>query len=141
MTENASGKPAFENVDQLADQLMDRADGDQVQLLGPDGLLTQLRATRNFEPKMVPEHTRPLAGFTDGSGCAGPTTRPVAARFLFGNETCPFPHVTALVDLAVDLAGIEPSRGAVDGRGHKSPIEILAEGPEIVVQAARSRRK
>ena len=45
MTENASGKPAFENVDQLADQLMDRADGDQVQLLGPDGLLTQLRAT------------------------------------------------------------------------------------------------
>ena len=54
MTENASGKPAFENVDQLADQLMDRADGDQVQLLGPDGLLTQLRATATSSRRWCP---------------------------------------------------------------------------------------
>jgi hypothetical protein len=41
MTENASGNLPFGDVDRLADQVMDRADADQAQLLGPDGLLIQ----------------------------------------------------------------------------------------------------
>jgi transposase-like protein len=42
MTENASDQALPGDVEQLAEQLMDRAEADQAQLLGPDGLLTQL---------------------------------------------------------------------------------------------------
>jgi putative transposase len=42
MTENVSAEVAAHDVDRLAEQLLDRADADQAQLLGPDGLLTQL---------------------------------------------------------------------------------------------------
>jgi hypothetical protein len=38
-TENAPDKVPFGDVDQLADQLMNRADADQARLLGPDGLV------------------------------------------------------------------------------------------------------
>lgn len=40
-TGHSSGQPR-EDVERLAEQLLDRADADQAQLLGPDGLLTQL---------------------------------------------------------------------------------------------------
>jgi hypothetical protein len=42
MTENLHAGVDALDVDQLADQLLDRADADQAQLLGTDGLLTQL---------------------------------------------------------------------------------------------------
>lgn len=42
MIEETNGEPAAEDVERLADQLLDRADAEQAQLLGPDGLLTQL---------------------------------------------------------------------------------------------------
>ena len=42
MPENVDAEPRLGDVDQLADQLLDRADADQAQLLGPEGLLTQL---------------------------------------------------------------------------------------------------
>jgi putative transposase len=42
MPENTDAEPRLGDVEQLADQLLDRADADQAQLLGPDGLLTQL---------------------------------------------------------------------------------------------------
>jgi transposase-like protein len=42
MPENTDAEPQLGDVEQLADQLLDRADADQAQLLGPDGLLTQL---------------------------------------------------------------------------------------------------
>jgi putative transposase len=42
MTENVSAEVDAHDVDRLADQLLDRADADQAQLLGPEGLLTQL---------------------------------------------------------------------------------------------------
>jgi putative transposase len=41
MTDEVHEQPT-EDVEQLAEQLLDRADADQAQLLGPDGLLTQL---------------------------------------------------------------------------------------------------
>jgi hypothetical protein len=41
----------------------------------------------------------------------------------------------------VDLAGIEPACGAVAVRGQKNRVEILAEGPEIVVSPAGRRRR
>jgi putative transposase len=42
MTENAADNVPFGDVDQLADELMNRADADHAQLLGPVGLLTRL---------------------------------------------------------------------------------------------------
>ena len=42
MPENTDAEPRLGDVEQLADQLLDRADADQAQLLGPDGLLAQL---------------------------------------------------------------------------------------------------
>jgi putative transposase len=42
MTENVSAEVDAHGVDRLADQLLDRADAEQAQLLGPEGLLTQL---------------------------------------------------------------------------------------------------
>jgi putative transposase len=39
--DTSAGQPR-EDVERLAEQLLDRADADQTQLLGPDGLLTQL---------------------------------------------------------------------------------------------------
>jgi putative transposase len=40
--ESAGVDAAAEDVEQLAEQLLNRADADHAQLLGPDGLLTQL---------------------------------------------------------------------------------------------------
>lgn len=42
MPENTDAEARLGDVEQLADQLLDRADADQAQLLGPEGLLTQL---------------------------------------------------------------------------------------------------
>lgn len=42
MTEEIHAGQQVEDVEQLAEQLLDRADADQAQLLGADGLLTQL---------------------------------------------------------------------------------------------------
>lgn len=42
MTEETDAEQQVEDVEQLAEQLLDRADADQAQLLGSDGLLTQL---------------------------------------------------------------------------------------------------
>ncbi|WP_176439872.1 hypothetical protein [Haloechinothrix alba] len=46
------------DVDQLADGLLNRADADQAELLGSDGLLTELT-------QLVPKHARRLAGFNE----------------------------------------------------------------------------
>lgn len=42
MTDEVHVEQLTGDVDELAEQLLDRADADQAQLLGPDGLLTQL---------------------------------------------------------------------------------------------------
>ena len=42
MAKNADIEVETGSVEQLAEQLLDRADADQAQLLGPDGLLTRL---------------------------------------------------------------------------------------------------
>jgi hypothetical protein len=42
MPENTDAEPRLGDVEQLAHQLRDRAEVDQAQLLGPEGLLTQL---------------------------------------------------------------------------------------------------
>jgi hypothetical protein len=56
-----------------------------------------------------------------------------ASRFSYCNNTFAFLQVRA----SVDLAGIEPARAAVAGLGLDDRIEILAEGPEIVLRPSR----
>jgi hypothetical protein len=60
-----------------------------------------------------------------------------ASRFFYGNNACAFVQFTALVD----LSGIEPARGAVAVRGCENRIDILAEGPEIVIRPAWPRQR
>lgn len=66
---HSSGQPR-EDVERLAEQLLDRADADQAQLLGPDGLLTQLtqRVLNRALDAELAEHLGYEKGDPDGRG-------------------------------------------------------------------------
>jgi hypothetical protein len=55
LTEDNTTAGDHQDVDRLAEQLLDRADADQAQLLGPDGLLTQRVLNRTLDAELT-EH-------------------------------------------------------------------------------------